>query len=44
MTRPGNNQQKEKRISRRLDFAVPADHRGKLKVKIETNILTLREN
>ena len=30
-TRPFNNQQKKKRICRILDFAVPAEHRVKLK-------------
>ncbi len=30
-TRPYNNQQKKKRICKIVDFAVPADHRIKLK-------------
>ena len=30
-TRPNNNQQKKKRIGKIVDFAVPADHRIKLK-------------
>ena len=38
-TRPYNNQQKKKRIYKIVDFAVPADHRIKLK-EFERNIST----